>query len=74
MSKWIAVVVLVMLVLTGAMGLRNIVSANAGTITVSNGGAPLPPNVWSNGGAPLPPNVWSNGGAPLPPNVRARVR
>jgi hypothetical protein len=74
MSKWLAVVVLVMLVLTGAMGLRNIVSANAGAITVAHGGAPLPPNYWSHGGAPLPPNFSSHGGAPLPPNVTAGVR
>jgi hypothetical protein len=72
MSKWLAVVVLVLLVLTGAVGLRNIVSANAGIITVANGGMPVPPDVLSNGGMPVPPDVWSNGGMPVPPDARVR--
>lgn len=72
MSKWLAVVAFVMLVLTGAVGLRNIASANAGTITVANGGMPKPPNIWSNGGMPKPPSIWSNGGMPKPPNARVR--
>ena len=42
MNKWLTVVVLVMLVLAGAMGLRNLV-ANAAPVVVANGGGPVPP-------------------------------
>jgi len=67
MRKWMTMVLVVMLVLVGAMGLRNLMVANAGhsPVLMANGGAPLPPTPW-NGGAPLPPTPW-NGGAPLPP-------
>lgn len=68
MRKWTTLVLVVMLVLVGAMGLRGLMLANAGQapVIVANGGAPLPPSPW-NGGAPLPPSPW-NGGAPLPPS------
>ncbi len=36
MSKWLAVVALVLLVLSGAMGLRNLVVANAPTVSALN--------------------------------------
>ena len=70
MSKCLTVVVLVLLVLTGAMGLRNIVAANAATFSASNLSAPA---VWANGGGPVPPvpggggHVRANGGGPVPP-------
>src|SRR5882724_7325244 len=83
MLKWLKVITLVLLILTGTMGLRMLV-ANAGSFsginaTWSNGGAPIPPppppggHIWSNGGAPIPPppppggHVKANGGAPIPP-------
>ena len=63
MSKSLTVVVLVLLVLTGAMGLRNVASANAATFSVSshatlgNGPHPLPlpgGGKFGNGPHPLP--------------------
>lgn len=68
MSRFLAVVVLVMLVLAGAMGLRNIVTANGdGPVMMAHGGAPAPPTPWKHGGAPAPPTPWKHGGAPAPP-------
>ena len=59
MNKWLTVVVLVMLVLAGAMGLRNATTAKAAAVVMANGGAPVPPVPWMNGGAPVPPVPWS---------------
>lgn len=61
MGRWVVVVVLVLLVLVGAMGLRNAVVANGGTspVLVAGGGAPVPPTPWFGGGAPVPPTPWS---------------
>ena len=59
MNRWLAVVVLVMLVLTCAVGLRNTVAAKAAPVVLANGGAPVPPSPWLNGGAPVPPSPWS---------------
>ena len=68
MFRLLAVVVLVMFVLVGAMGLRNIATAHDhGAVVMANGGAPVPPVPWKNGGAPVPPVPWKNGGAPVPP-------
>ena len=70
MSKCLTVVALVLLVLTGAMGLRNIVAANAATLSASGVSAPA---IWANGGGPIPPlkggggGIWANGGGPIPP-------
>jgi len=61
MNRWLMVVVLVLLVLTSAMGLN----------ALANTGAPMPPTPWSvaNTGAPMPPTPWlaANTGAPMPP-------
>jgi hypothetical protein len=51
MSKCLTVVAFALLVLTGAMGLRNIAGANAVTSSASTISAPA---VWANGGGPLP--------------------
>ncbi len=59
MQKWLVVVLLAMLVLAGAMGLRNLVTAKAGPVTVATGGAPVPPSPWMTGGAPVPPSPWA---------------
>jgi hypothetical protein len=70
MSKCLTVVALALLVLTGAMGLRSIVAANASTLSASNVSAPA---IWANGGGPVPPikggggGFWANGGGPVPP-------
>ncbi len=42
MSKWLAVVALVLLVLSGAMGLRNLVVANAPTVSALNSSSLAP--------------------------------
>ena len=69
MSRYFTVVALVLLVLLGAVGLRNIVTANAATMSSSNSA----PSIWANGGGPYPPiptgggHVWANGGGPYPP-------
>ena len=69
MSRKLAVVLLVMVVLTGAMGLKTILTTHAsGAVLMANGGAPVPPSPWKNGGAPVPPSPWKNGGAPVPPS------
>lgn len=68
MSRKLAVVLLVMVVLTGAMGLKTIVTAHSdGSVIMANGGAPAPPTPFRNGGAPAPPTPFRNGGAPAPP-------
>jgi hypothetical protein len=70
MSKWLMVVALVLLVLTGAMGLRNMVVANATTMSAFHGSAPA---IWANGPGPFPPppppggHVRANGPGPFPP-------
>ena len=70
MSKCLTVVALALLVLTGAMGLRSIVAANASTLSASSLSAPA---IWANGGGPIPPikggggGIWANGGGPIPP-------
>ena len=48
MSKWLSVVVLVLLVLTVAMGLKGIVTANSqAPVTVALAAGPVPPSPWS---------------------------
>jgi hypothetical protein len=71
MYKCLTIVALVLLVLTGAMGLRNIVVANAATISASSLSAPV---IWANGPGPFPPippagggHIWANGPGPFPP-------
>ena len=60
MYKCLTVVALVLLVLTGAMGLRNI-SANAATLSASSGSAPA---IWSIGPG-VPPAI----GPGVPPEI-----
>jgi hypothetical protein len=52
MSKRLTVVAFVLLVLAGAVGMRNIAAANAAALSVSNGS--LPVAIWAQGG-PIPP-------------------
>jgi hypothetical protein len=72
MSRKLTVILLVMLVLTGAMGLKTIVTSHAdgAVIMASGGGGPVPPSPWkSGGGGPVPPSPWkSGGGGPVPPS------
>ncbi len=51
MSKLLSVVALVLLVLSGALGLRNLVAANATTVSALNNSSPV---IWSNGPGPIP--------------------
>jgi hypothetical protein len=68
MYKCLSVVALVLLVLTGAMGLRNVVVANAATLSASSF---LAPAIWANGPGPIPPggggHFTANGPGPIPP-------
>jgi len=68
MSRKLAVVLFVMLILVGSMGLRTLVTAHAdGSILMAAGGAPAPPTPYKAGGAPAPPTPYKAGGAPAPP-------
>jgi hypothetical protein len=70
MHRWLTVVILVLLVLTAAVGIRNMV-ANS---TVAGGAAPVPPTPWmmAGGAAPVPPTPWMGGAAPVPPTPWTR--
>jgi hypothetical protein len=66
MSRKLTALLLAMLILAGAMGLKTVVVAHSnGAVMMANGGAPWPPQ--ANGGAPWPPQA--NGGAPWPPQT-----
>ena len=68
MSRISTAVLLAMLVLAGAMGLKTVVTARGdGSVLMANGTAPVPPTPWRNGTAPVPPTPWKNGTAPVPP-------
>ncbi len=61
MNRWLTVVLLVLLVLVAAMGLRNATlsaNPNAGPVMVAEGGGPVPPTPWKEGGGPVPPTPW----------------
>jgi hypothetical protein len=66
MNRWLTVVILVLLVLTAGVGLRNIMAHP----TVASTGAPVPPSPWltASTGAPVPPSPWASTGAPVPPS------
>ena len=68
MSKSLTVVALVLLVLTGAMGLRNLTAANAATFSASSVSAPV---IWASGPGPIPSprgggHVWASGPGSIP--------
>ena len=74
MSRISSAIFLAMLVLTGAMGLKTVVTTHGdSSVLMANGTAPvppLPPAFLKNGTAPvppLPPTVAKNGTAPVPP-------
>lgn len=68
MSRRLTALLVALLVLAGAMGLKTLVMAHSdGAILVANGPAPMPP-VMANGPAPMPP-VLANGPAPMPPDM-----
>ena len=66
MNRWMVVALLVLLVLTSAMGLKALT-----TQTLANTTAPMPPTPWlvANTTAPMPPTPWlvANTTAPMPP-------
>jgi hypothetical protein len=59
MNRWMLVVVLVLLVLTSAMGLQ----------ALANSTGPMPPTPWlaANSTGPMPPTPWANSTGPMPP-------
>ena len=66
MSRKLTALLLAMLILAGAMGLKTVVAAHSnGTVMMASGGAPYPPQ--ASGGAPYPPQA--SGGAPYPPQA-----
>jgi hypothetical protein len=68
MSRKLAVVLFVMLVLVAAMGLKTAVTSHGdGSVMMAAGSAPLPPTPYKAGSAPLPPTPYRAGSAPLPP-------
>ena len=67
MSRLLAVVLLVMLILVGAMGLKTIVTAHSdGSVIMANGSLPVPDTPWKNGSLPVPDTPWKNGTLPVP--------
>jgi hypothetical protein len=60
MYRWSVIVVLVLLVLTSAMGLKALTVPHS---TLAINGGPVPP--WSISGGPVP--TWSINGGPVPP-------
>jgi hypothetical protein len=68
MSRITTTVLMAMLVLAGAMGLKTLAATHGdGSVMMANGSAPVPPTPWKNGSAPVPPTPWKNGSAPVPP-------
>ena len=67
MSKLSTVVALVLFVLSGAIGLRNVVTATVPTISASNS---FSTSIWTNGPGPIPRidvgHQVSNGTGPIP--------
>ena len=58
MSRISTVVLMAMLVLAGAMGLKTLVTTHGdNSVMMANGSAPVPPTPW-NGSAPVPPTPW----------------
>jgi hypothetical protein len=56
MSRKTVSVLLAMIVLAGAMGLKTAVASHSnGAILMANGSAPVPPIPFKNGSAPVPP-------------------
>jgi len=67
MSRKLAVVFLVMLVLTGAMGLKTVVTAHSGSsLIMANGASPVPITPYRNGASPVPITPYRNGASPVP--------
>jgi hypothetical protein len=68
MSRKLTALLLAMLILAGAMGLKTVVAAHSdGSVMMANGSAPFPPVPYKNGSAPFPPVPYRNGSAPFPP-------
>ena len=66
MSRKLAALLLSMLVLVGAMGLKTVIAGHSdGTVMMANGGGPFPPKPFRNGGGPFPPKPWSASAAVL---------
>ncbi|HXE33662.1 MAG TPA: hypothetical protein VN087_07105 [Verrucomicrobiae bacterium] len=67
MSRKLVVVFLVMLVLTGAMGLKTAVMAHSdGSLIMANGSSPAPITPYRNGSSPAPITPYRNGSSPAP--------
>lgn len=70
MRNVLAVVCLVLLVLTTAVGLRNVTVAQSGSdvpVLMAHGSGPVPPRPWRIEGSILPSNPLEHGSGPVPP-------
>jgi hypothetical protein len=72
MSKWSFVGVLVLLVLTSAIGVQALANTT-GPMPPSpwlsaNTTGPMPPSPWMNTTGPMPPSPWMNTTGPMPPS------
>lgn len=68
MSRISSIILMAMMVVAGAAGLKTAVTTHGDrTVLMANGSAPVPPTPWKNGSAPVPPTPWKNGSAPVPP-------
>ncbi len=64
MSRKLTALLLAMLVLAGAMGLKTIVAGHSdSTVMMANGGGPFPPKPYRNGGGPFPPKPYRSDSA-----------
>jgi len=73
MSKWSLVAVLVLLVLTSAMGLQALANTSGpmppSSWLSANTSGPMPPSSWvvANTSGPMP-SSWANTSGPMPPS------
>ena len=67
MSRKLAVVLLAMIVLVSAMGLKTVVTAHGdGSLIMANGSSPAPITPYRNGSSPAPITPYKNGSSPAP--------
>ncbi len=69
MSRKLSALLLAMLILAGAMGLKTAIAGHSdGSVMMANGSAPFPKPSFRNGSAPFPKPVpqFANGSAALP--------
>lgn len=66
MKSWITVVVLVLVVLTGSLGIHALTMTHSSSVAASTG--PVPPSPWAASTGPVPPSPWFASTGPVPPS------